>query len=45
MQERNKYMIDNSSLVIALYNGKVGGTKQTIEHAKQQGPEVIVIEP
>lgn len=45
MKERNQYMINNSSLVIALFNGQWGGTKQTIEYAKSQGVEVIIINP
>ena len=45
MQQRNKYMIDNSSVLIALFNGKSGGTKQTIDYAKQQGLEILTIEP
>lgn len=28
MQERNRYMVNSSSLVIALFNGKEGGTKK-----------------
>ncbi len=45
MQERNRYMINNSSMVIALFNGKPGGTKITIDYAKQKGLEIVVIEP
>lgn len=45
MKERNQYMINNSSLVIALFNGQWGKTKQTIEYAKSQGVEVITINP
>ena len=45
MQERNQYMINNSSLVIALYNGLGGGTKSTIDYAKKQGKEVVVVKP
>ena len=45
MQQRNKYMIDNSSVLIALFNGKAGGTKQTVDYAKQQGLEILTIEP
>ena len=45
MQERNQYMINNSSLVIALYNGLGGGTKSTIDYAKKQGKEVVIIKP
>lgn len=43
LQERNKYMIDNSSLCIALYNGKGGGTKLTIDYAKSQGVKVVIV--
>ena len=45
MQERNKYMVNASSLVIALYNGRAGGTKETIEYAKMQEKEILYISP
>ena len=45
MIERNEYMLNNSSLVIALYNGLGGGTKSTIEKAKKKGIDVVVIKP
>ena len=34
MQRRNKYMMDKSSLMIAVYSGYIGGTKKTIEYAR-----------
>ena len=40
MLERNDYMLNNSSLVFALYDGKPGGTKYTINKAKQKGLKV-----
>ena len=43
---RNEYMVDNSSRVIAVYeDGKSikGGTRYTIEYAKKQGCEIILI--
>jgi len=43
MMERNRYMINNSSLVIALFNGSKGGTKRTLEYAKKQGVECIIL--
>ena len=43
--ERNRFMINNSSLVIALFNGLSGGTKSTIGYAKKQGKEIIIIRP
>ncbi len=43
MQERNNYMIENSSLLIALFNGKKGGTYNTLEYAKKRGLEIVII--
>lgn len=45
MLERNRYMVDNSSLMMALFNGLPGGTKSTIVYARQQGLETIIIQP
>lgn len=45
MQERNKYMVDSSSLVIAVTDGRAGGTMNTIRYAKSKGKTVIVINP
>lgn len=41
--ERNCYMVDHSDYVIAVYNGSGGGTKQTIDYAKKQGKEIIMV--
>ena len=42
MFERNRYMVDKSSIVIAAYNGKEkSGTAQTINYAKSKGIEVV----
>lgn len=43
MKERNKFMINNSSLCIALFDGKPSGTKQTIDYAKSLNKEIIYI--
>lgn len=45
MLERNEYMVNNSSLMIALFNGLAGGTKKTIDYARKQGLEIIIIKP
>lgn len=45
MQIRNKFMVDNSSLIIALYNGTSGGTKQTLDYAKKQNLNLVIINP
>ena len=40
---RNKWMVDHSSLVLAVYNGDKGGTRNTIDYARKQGIEVRLI--
>ena len=39
-QIRNKWMVDHSARVIAIFNGEKGGTKNTIEYAQKQGVSV-----
>ncbi len=44
MQQRNKFMVDNSKRVIAVWNGEnTGGTAFTIKYAKRQGKEICLI--
>ncbi len=38
--ERNRYMVDRSERVIAFYDGKPGGTRDTVLYAKKTGVEV-----
>lgn len=45
MLERNRYMVENSSLLIALFNGLAGGTKSTIDYARKKGLEIVIIRP
>ena len=40
---RNCWMVDRSSLFLAVYNGKKGGTKHTIDYACQKGLEVRIM--
>lgn len=42
-QKRNNWMVDNSSLVLAVFNGEPGGTANTISYARKQGVEVVII--
>jgi len=44
-QKRNEYMVNQSSLIIAVSDGRAGGTMNTIAYAKQQHKEVIIIKP
>jgi uncharacterized phage-like protein YoqJ len=41
MQERNKWMCDNSDLVLALWDGSSGGTGNCIEYAKKQDKKIV----
>lgn len=46
MFERNKYMIENSSAILAVYNGKkYGGTYQTLRMAKAARLKIFAIKP
>ena len=38
--KRNHYMVDRSSLLIAVYSGGGGGTKETIRYAEEKDIEV-----
>ncbi len=42
-QARNEWMVNHSSLMIAVFNGTAGGTKNTLDYAKRQGVPCIVI--
>ena len=41
MMRRNRYMVDASSVLIAAYNGRPGGTMNTLLYALRSGLEVI----
>jgi len=46
MVRRNRYMVEQSSVLIAVYDGiQRGGTMQTVHYAKQAGLEVIQLTP
>ena len=38
---RDRWMVDHSSRVIAVFNGTPGGTKKTIDYARHKGVPVI----
>ncbi len=40
-QVRNKWMVDKSELVIAVFNGTKGGTKNTVDYARRKGVKVV----
>jgi uncharacterized phage-like protein YoqJ len=41
MQERNKWMVDNSDAVLALWNGSPGGTSNCVKYAEKVKKPVI----
>ncbi len=43
MMRRNRYMVDNSSVLVAVYNGSAGGTRNTIFYAMREGVELVEI--
>lgn len=43
MMERNRYMVDKSDLVIAVWNGESGGTANTIAYAERHRKKLFVI--
>ena len=46
MLKRNLYMVDHSSVLLAVYNGKWrSGTAATMRYAQKMGREIIVIDP
>ena len=42
-QIRNEWMVDRSSKVIAIYNGELGGTRNTVQYAKAQDVPVTFL--
>ena len=45
MLRRNRYMVDHSALVIAVYDGAGGGTRRTLEYALRQRVPFVDIPP
>lgn len=46
MLERNRYMVDHSSFLLAVYNGTAkSGTGSTVNYARKKGREIIIIDP
>lgn len=45
MQKRNRYMVDNSNLVLAVWNGTPSGTGNTVKYAKAKNVPVLLLDP
>lgn len=44
MMRRNRYMVDQSSLVLSVYDGTAGGTRNTLAYAMTEKVEVDIID-
>ena len=44
MMRRNMYMVDSSSLLLACFDGRPGGTMNTIAYAQRNDAKVIIID-
>lgn len=46
MAQRNRYLVEHAARIIGVYDGSpAGGTMQTLNMAKQQGLDIIMIQP
>jgi uncharacterized phage-like protein YoqJ len=45
MQKRNEYMVDNTDIVLAIWDGTAGGTKNCVDYAKRKGKYILHIDP
>lgn len=43
MQKRNRYIVDNSSILVAYLYSNMGGTKNAVSYAQKQGKNIIYI--
>lgn len=44
MQQRNTYMVNHSSALLACYDGRPGGTMSTLLYAKKEGLEIRMLD-
>jgi len=42
---RNRYMVDRSDYVLAVWDGSVGGTKDCVTYAQRSGKNIYVLNP
>lgn len=45
MQKRNEWMVDNSTILIAVWDGTDGGTANCFKYAEKKGKTIIRINP
>ena len=42
-QAKNEWMVNHSTLVIAVFNGESGGTKNTLDYAQKKGVPCVMV--
>lgn len=45
LHQRNRWMCDQATHLLAVYDGQPGGTKNTIDYARKKGLNITIIEP
>lgn len=45
MQKQNRYMVDQSDVLIAVWDGTPSGTGSTVQYAQEQGKTVWILNP
>ena len=45
LQKRNRYLVDNADIVLAVWNGTPGGTEYTVSYAKKKEKTLVIINP
>ena len=45
MQKRNRYMVDQADVLLAVWDGTPSGTGSTVQYAKTQGKTVWILDP
>ena len=45
MLARNRTLVDLCDLLVAVYDGKSGGTKHTVDYAEKKGRRLVIIPP
>lgn len=43
LMERNRYMVDHAAVLVAVFDGSPGGTKNTIAYAGEQGVDIVCL--
>lgn len=45
LYQRNRWMCDQATHLLAVYDGQAGGTKYTIDYARKKGLNITIIQP